>query len=692
MSYNPNQDTFTNYISDPNSLFAAQFVAFADAAATSPADMTGGSPNTTFTRNTSSPLGKVSDLLMTKSSGASRQGEGAAFTTRTIESADLGQVLEFSFDYKVASGTYVDDAVQVWAYDVANSVAIQLAPTNIKNVSVSTRWQGVFQTATNATTYRIGFFIPVTTDSANTIKFSNFYLGRQIKSYGLVPKAPTVTPLTASSGTYTTPTGVKYIVVDIVGAGGGGAGSGSAGGSSGSTGGTTVFGAHTANGGGAGLAGGGSQLAGSNTVGAGVTTVLNSGGMLGLAPQGDSNAQSQYIIGGSGGFIYGGQGKGGVNTTTPSPTANTGAGGSGGGWWNTTGIAGGGGGSGGQLILVIDNPAATYSYTINAGGAGGGAGSGGSAFAGSTGASGFVTVTEYYVGSSALLSSDADTRVVALNAYSTSGQSIDGTPMTIIYGAVTKETHGAYASGTGIYTVPVPGWYHINAAVGFAAVSTTGLAVTIVLDNTTSIAGNQTQNTTSQQYVSGNVSVDYYLTAGQTIRIKATQTAAAQNYNGTQPYTYLSIHRLSGPSQIAASESVNFRAENRAGTTFTGAVLTYPTITHSSHGTGVWTTDNTFTAPVSGLYEIKVGLYGTVTLTTTQAVWMSARKNGATSSMMAGTQGTGGGATNYMISGSASVKLLAGETLDVYGSSSATFTPNTTAGFHWIAINRVGNY
>jgi len=217
VSFSPVKQVLKNYILNPNAeVDVSGWTTFADGAVATPGDMTGSSPNTTWARNTSSPGTNLSDFLLTKSSGASRQGEGAVYTTLALNASDLGRVLEFSFDYKVASGTYVDDALQVWAYDVANATAIQLAPVNIKNVSTWTSMRCTFQTATNATTYRIGFFIPVTTDSANTIQFCNFYLGRQQKSIGsIVTDWVSYTP-TGSWVTNTTYTGMWRRVGDTM--------------------------------------------------------------------------------------------------------------------------------------------------------------------------------------------------------------------------------------------------------------------------------------------------------------------------------------------------------------------------------------------------------------------------------------------------------------------------------------------
>lgn len=206
-------------------------------------------------------------------------------------------------------------------------------------------------------------------------------------------KAPTTQSLT-SSGTYTTPSGVRYIKVKMVGGGGGGGGTGSSV-VFGSNGGTTIFNSINANGGSGG--GGGSMASGG-------------GGSGGTGGSGSANMRVSGTTGCDGTFIGGGVGYGGAGGNSPyfaggaaaratatmsagyAAVANTGGGGGGAiGPLNSV-FPGGGGGSGEYVELVIASPAATYSYTIGAGGAGGI----GSTETGGPGGSGFIYVEEYY--------------------------------------------------------------------------------------------------------------------------------------------------------------------------------------------------------------------------------------------------------------------------------------------------------
>lgn len=155
---------------------------YADAAGSSPVDGTGGSPTLTWTRSTSSPLRGTASFLVTKDA-ADRQGEGVSYAF-TIDSADQAKVLQISFDYKVASGTYADSDLAVYIYDVTNAQVIQPAGFTIQNAGVSMKQSATFQTASNSTSYRLIIHAASTSASAYTVQFDNFSVGPQIVTNG----------------------------------------------------------------------------------------------------------------------------------------------------------------------------------------------------------------------------------------------------------------------------------------------------------------------------------------------------------------------------------------------------------------------------------------------------------------------------------------------------------------------------
>jgi len=196
----------------------------------------------------------------------------------------------------------------------------------------------------------------------------------------------------ASSGTYTTPTNCKCIIVKMVGAGGGGGANGS-GPSNGTSGGNTVFGSATAGGGAYAPSGGGSPGGAGGTNTTAYTNILNIAGQAG-SPGGYAIDEPGSLGGSSilgGGGVGGARGAGG---TTPGGTPSGFGGGGGGGGGNGTYASGAGGGAGAYQEFLITSPSATYSYTVGAAGTLGGAGGGGNN--GGPGFKGAIIVIEYY--------------------------------------------------------------------------------------------------------------------------------------------------------------------------------------------------------------------------------------------------------------------------------------------------------
>ena len=194
--------------------------------------------------------------------------------------------------------------------------------------------------------------------------------------------APTSTVYTSGSGTYTTPAGCKFIVVECQGAGGGGGG-----GTSGGTGGNTTFGSLTASGG----SYGSSPNAGPTSSGGGASGGdVNTTGQAGA--YGCYAITSNYQGGGLGGASYfGGGGLAGSPTGGGGAGYNGGGGGGAGGPANQSTGSSQGGGAGGYCRKTINSPASTYSYAVGAAGA-----AGGGTPTGGAGGPGLIIVTEYF--------------------------------------------------------------------------------------------------------------------------------------------------------------------------------------------------------------------------------------------------------------------------------------------------------
>jgi hypothetical protein len=131
---------------------------------TTPTSGTGGSPVTTFTISSISPLRGSYDGLWSKSAN-NRQGEGFSYAF-TLANADLGKTLQITFD-SIASSNMVTGDMTIWVYDVTNSVLITPSSINVPT-GTSSQYSVVFQ-ATTGTSYRLIFHTSTTSALAYTL-------------------------------------------------------------------------------------------------------------------------------------------------------------------------------------------------------------------------------------------------------------------------------------------------------------------------------------------------------------------------------------------------------------------------------------------------------------------------------------------------------------------------------------------
>ncbi len=403
---------FINYISNPDA--EADLLGwnlYQNTAANIPSTGTGGTPTgLTFTRDTASPLRGMASFLLTQANSTNVQGEGVS-TDFTIDPADEGSILAITFNYN-ASNTFVasngvtaplndgttttnagNSDVEVFIYDKTNTVLIPVTPEVIVAKGVNNfSFGGVFQTATNSTSYRLIFHVATANANATgwQFEFDNVLVGPQ-PFVSATSIKPTQTRLTSGSGSYSPPSGVSYIRVRMVGGGGGGAGSAGPGTGNGGGGGNTTFGTSllVANGGGGGVVeGNDGGIGGTASLGSGPIGIALSGGN-GTAGGSNGNTISQggagapSPFGGAGGGMYEGA-VGGI------AVPNTGSGGGG----NNTGSSapGSGGGAGGYVDAMIPVPSPAYPYSV---GVAGSAGAG--TYPGGSGGSGIIIIDEFYI-------------------------------------------------------------------------------------------------------------------------------------------------------------------------------------------------------------------------------------------------------------------------------------------------------
>lgn len=213
-----------NYINNPDAeANTTGWATYADAAGSRPVDGTGGSPNVTWTRSTSSPLRGIGSFIFTKDA-ANRQGQGVSYDL-TIDSADQAKMLYISFDYAIGSGTYsggtdsTDSDLIVYFYrTTATGRTIEPTPFKLSGAVIGQKYkfQGWVQTDSDATGYRLILHCATTSASAYTVQIDNVVVGPQVVNFGApvtdwVAYTPTISPI---SGYATSPTGYTRRVGD----------------------------------------------------------------------------------------------------------------------------------------------------------------------------------------------------------------------------------------------------------------------------------------------------------------------------------------------------------------------------------------------------------------------------------------------------------------------------------------------
>ena len=143
-----------------------------------------------------------------------------------------------------------------------------------------------------------------------------------------------------------------------------------------------------------------------------------------------------------------------------------------------------------------------------------------------------------------------ETETVAARYTSNSGQSIaDSTEVTILYEDLVADTHNAYNTSTGIYTVPISGWYQINAfftLANSATVAGNQHRISLHIDNVlTERIISEFSGTNASNSTAPTLSTLIYLNKSQEVELKAFQSSgAAATLIPNDYYNVFSIARI----------------------------------------------------------------------------------------------------------------------------------------------------
>jgi hypothetical protein len=604
-----------------------------------PDGTTTGSPNTTWTRTTSSPLRGAGSFLWTKSGAASRQGEGVYYNF-TIDSADQAKPLAITFDYNVASGTFTasngstaplndnstttnagNSDIEAFVYDVTNGVLIPVAPQVLTcSTSLPCTFKGTFQTSSNSTSYRLLLHNATTTTNNFTLKFDNFFVGPQSVSYGdPITDWVSFTPVVTGFGTSPTKSGLCrrigdsaecYVTVKVT-----------------------------------------------NTTGASslsVGTYLPSGWSVDTNKMPDGNTNQG--VGNAWWF----------NTSTGATyTGNA--------TWNTS--------SG--MVPYGDSGALQWNATVP------------SAILTSTEVILRYTLPIAGFSSTVQMSNDTDTRVIAMKATgSPPTGTLNSSVNQITYGTVVTDKSGSYSAGT--YTVPVSGVYRTTCSmyITFTGATANQYAGISVKQSGVSVGANTIRLGASATEATPVVSTLINAVAGDTITCNSQTNTSSPTFISDAPSNFMAVERLSGPSTIAASETLAASYVSTAGTALSaGAVTTIalPTKKYDTHS-GYNTSTGIFTCPISGKFSLKAHLTtAAVSLTTSQLLNIRVR-NITSGEICEGDRSYGNGtAQSWAATVACSMQCNAGEQMDLQYFISAAGNLLTTAGYNYLQIERVGN-
>lgn len=290
------------------------------------------------------------------------------------------------------------------------------------------------------------------------------------------------------------------------------------------------------------------------------------------------------------------------------------------------------------------------------------------------------------------VSSDTDTRVVACRVTGTPTGTITSSSATtanINFPTVAFDTHASYSSG--LYTVPVSGIYRVTSHARSTVASGGTFQALGVFVNGSFINNSTVATPTSSLSVQLNTLVS--VSSGQTIAVRLWTDGTTPTFVSDPGAQFLNIERLTGPSVIAASETVAMTYTGTAtgtlttgGTNFLATVPTKVFDTHNAYASGL------FTVPVSGKYQVSAQLHINAIyasgFTTTRC---EIRQAGSASTAIIGQQSWPSGAINNPSRPNASIVLncVAGDTIAVYGGSDGgTLSYGNQCS---ISIVRVGN-
>jgi hypothetical protein len=305
------------------------------------------------------------------------------------------------------------------------------------------------------------------------------------------------------------------------------------------------------------------------------------------------------------------------------------------------------------------------------------------------------------------MSNDTDTRVIIARYKTSSTQSVPISTSTIVnFDSVDYDNSSSVTTGASwSFKAPITGYYNVSGRITYAsaAVVTNAQFRLDLYKNGVDFAylgfyRSEASSGADLPSVGGSTIIQ--LNAGDTINLQAFQDDGTHTLFGNALGCWVAIQRISGPSVIASTESVRFKAFNTAGTSIANTGdnnVPFATVVYDSHAG--WN-GTQYKVPVSGKYSVR----GTVNYTSATY--------GVNNQLIASVYRTpvGGSATLDSYGDIAPVMAIvtlpfgsvvdtelqcnAGDLLELRAQntrSAGATTLNTGAGFNSLVIGRSGN-
>lgn len=232
-------------------------------------------------------------------------------------------------------------------------------------------------------------------------------------------------------------------------------------------------------------------------------------------------------------------------------------------------------------------------------------------------------------GTTQVLSENNDNRSVSANYIGSPPTGTLNTSFnTVTFSTNVSDTHAGYSAGS--YTIQVPGYYDISAALDILGTYTVNQygAVSIFVDGVEKYTkydfapstGTETQPMVSVKGV--------LLNSGQVITIRSRSSSTSPSFTSDSHTNYFSISRTNNGSQVAASEHVFFKGYATGNTSLTNSTTTVIALAGLIKDTHSAFASNKYTFPRTGSCHVDASIIFAPNSTGQRNI--SIRKNGTT--------------------------------------------------------------